>query len=154
MWKGHLDYKVQCPCELLLDWNQDSMFHLPVGSRAGWMRGWEEWWKCANQRCLLMTIKTPSHNQMNNFHAFGEICQSSATSLKPMSLTSTLNSACLALGVAILMQPQTYFMFLMSPIKSIKAWFLFSYIEKERFHKRTQTSFRCLQFKDKHLYVP
>lgn len=63
---------------------------------------------CSSVMLLMETMKTRSPIQMKNFCAFGEICQSSATSLKPIPLTSIVRSVCVALGVAILMQMHTY----------------------------------------------
>lgn len=96
-----------------------------------------------SEMLLMETIKTPSYIQTNSIRAFGEICQSSATSLEPIPLTSTLNSAYLALGRAISMPMQTYFVFLMSPIKFIKPWILFKIPKKnlalDAHHSRTNT---------------
>lgn len=72
---------------------------------------------CPSVMLPMETIKTLSHIQTNNFCAFGEICQSSVTPLKPIPWTSIPRSAGLNLGVAILMQLQTYFTFLKSPNK-------------------------------------
>lgn len=75
---------------------------------------------CQPVMLLLEPTKTLSPIQTNNFRA-SRTSVRALQHLKPIPLTGILRSVCVALGEAILMQLQTYFIFLMSPNKTYKS---------------------------------